>query len=272
MKSKFFAFFLTVCALLSNLNAQILLPDKFEPFAPIIVSCAAIVPDKAEVQIIWRTDDASNTYVSDCEKKLFVWAPPGDHWIEALVVIRVYKEVQVIKQDTFNPSDSSKWQFETIKVIDSVHVQRYDKKFSVSGVVPPSPIPPTPTPPTPTPVPPEPVEPFAAKVREWLKAVPSANYSKEKALAIADNYAAVAAQAVATQDRWNLEAFVNATKERNRNSLSTEDILAWGPTFFNPLAKYQSDLFNSQGLNVNDKAGIAKIWVQTADAIRAAAF
>ncbi len=253
--------------------AQLTVADNYEPHVPIVAGCNCIVPDNGTVQFMWQVDVGSKAIASEDNKKLYIWAPPGTHNVEAVVAITVFNEMLVWVPDPKDPSDINKAKVKTVKTLVSFDVQRYTKSYTVGKSPGPGPNPPPGPGPGPGPLPPPgplPDSAFAKEAYSWLKAVPAANYTKEKAIAIADNYASTAAQAVATSG-WNLAAFVGATKNLNQQKLSVDDISAWATPFFNPLAQYQQKLFTERNLTTSDTAGIAKIWKETADAIRAAA-
>lgn len=124
---------------------------------------------------------------------------------------------------------------------------------------------PTPVPtPTPTPLPMG----FAADVLVMLKATPT--YNKEKALAIAECFASIGGQGSdpARSMGWDLQAFSTNTKELIKGALTTEEIAAWNAPFFKPLATKQSQLFQERGLKTTSREEIAKLWKETAQAIK----
>jgi len=264
--------FLVWCLLCATAFAQITIPDKVEPYQPIIGGCNCIIPTNGKAQFMWRTDDKSKSVTSEPDgTKIYIWAPPGSHYCEVTVLTTISKKVLTLIVDPKDPNNKDKWKVEEVEVVDKFDIQRYEKNYMV-GVSPvpgpDPPVPPGPGPgPGPTPVPPS--DEFAAKVYTWLKAIPAASYSKDKANKIADNYTAVAAQAVATTG-WNLDAFVNTTKTKNRDTLTPEETVAWSAPFFVPLAQEQAALFNARKLTTTDVAGLAQLWKDTAAAIKAA--
>lgn len=253
---------------------QITIPDRIEPYQPIVGGCNCIIPANGSAQFIWRTDDKSKSIASEPDgKKLFIWAPPGSHFCEVTVLTTIFKKVLTLVVDPADPNNKDKWKVVEQEVVDKFDWQRYEKSFIVGESPGPGPGP-TPTPPGPGPgpgpTPPPPTDEFAAKAFAWIGAIPAASYSKEKAMKVASNYSAVAAQAVATSG-WNLDAFVNQTKAKNRETLTPEETTAWSTPFFVPLAQYQAQLFSDRKLTVSDVQGIAKLWNDTAEAIRKAA-
>lgn len=132
----------------------------------------------------------------------------------------------------------------------------------------PGPLPPPGPGPGPVPVP---LDAFAAEALKWLKAVP--NLDKMKALAIADNYSTIGSQGSdpARSQGWDLNSFVTKTKELNRGSLSTEELASWAAPFFRPLAEKQSQIFQERMLKTTDREAVAKLWIETGEAIRKAA-
>lgn len=259
------------------LLAQITVADRYEPYQPIIAGCNCIVPESGTVQFLWSVDSQSKAIPSEDNKKLYIWAPPGNHSVDVVAITTVYQELNVWVEDPKFPGDPTKAILKKIKSMLSQDVQRYNKNYTV-GTAPPGPSPgpgpapgPDPTPPGPGPSPgPGPLDDFTTNALSWLKAIPANNYSKEKAYSIADNYSAIAAQAVATSG-WDLNAFVNQTKQLNQKKLSTDDIAAWSQPFFYPLANHQSKLFTERKLDTKDAMGIAKLWNDTAKAIKGAA-
>lgn len=269
----------------SSAHAQILVPSEVEPYEPIRAGCDCIVPDGAKVVFLWRTDDTSQHEVVDSEKgkgtRLHIWAPPGQHWIEATVIVQQFEEITVLVPDPMDPKNPEKATLKTIQVAKQFSADQYSAKYTVKGAVPtPTPIPtpgpqpgPTPTP-TPTPGPsPNPLGGFSGEVQAWIKAIPASSYSKTKMIMVADNYATIGSQGSDTgkQGTWNLAAFVQKTKELNYATLTTDEIAAWGETFFRPLATYQAKYVNDRKIKDTDRAAIAQLWSETAEAIRAAA-
>lgn len=260
---------LAVLILSTVARGQLTVPDVVAPYQPIIVGCNCIIPANGQATFSWQTDDAAKSVMSDDTYKLYVWAPPGPHMVRVLVVVKVFADVQVLVVDPNDPQDKDKWRVETIKVIRSIDFQNYEKRFTVGTkpVPPPGPDPEPDPDPTPGPVP---TEPFAKEAYAWMKAIPPANYSKEKAIKIAENYKSIGAAMAATNDYPNLKAAMDAVKIKNREALAVEDIQAWGDKFFNPLSVYQAKLFNERNLSTTDKNGIAKIFNETGTAIKVA--
>lgn len=261
--------FVSLCLLCSPAFGQVAMPDVNEPYKPIVAGCDCIAPVGGSIQFIWRAS-GSVSYLQ-CGDKLHIWAPPGAHWVEVTTITQTFKEVVVLIPDPAAPLDISKAKTEKLKISTSIDVARYTKDFTVG--VSPTPVPgPGPAPPPqPGPAPGPTPDGLAGEVQKWLKAVPSANYSKEKANQIADNYESVAAQAVATSG-WNLAAFTQKTKELNQQKFTTAEMAAWADPFFRPLATKQAELFQQRSLTPSDVKGIATLWRDTAAAIRTAAF
>ena len=263
--------FLILLSWVSCAYAQLTVADRYAPYQPIIAGCNCIVPENGSVQFMWQVDSLSKAMPSDDNLRLYIWAPPGSHNVEAVVAVTVFKDVQVWVPDPMHPNDITKAVLSTIKTLVSFDVQRYSKSYMVGPGPAPGPGPPPGPGPDPGPSPgPTPTDDFAKQAFAWMKAVPTTAYSKDKANAIADNYSAVAAQAVATSG-WDLTAFVNQTKQLNQKKLTTDDIAAWATPFFNPLANYQSKVFAERNLTTSDTKGIATIWNETATAIKSAA-
>jgi len=253
-------------------TAQINVPDHLDPYQPIVAGCQCIVPQNGKAQFMWEADGNSKYIPSDDGTKLYIWAPPGNHSVNVLVIVQSFKDVQVVVVDPADPNNKDKWTFKTISVVDSFDVQRYSKNYTVGDTPPPGPTPgPTPNP-TPTPTPTPTPDDFTALAQKWLKDIPPASYSKDLALAIADNYSSVASQAVATSG-WDLNAFVSHTKALNTAKLSDPQKLQdWLNHFFVPLAQYQQTQFDARHLQPTDTAGLAQLWRDKAAAIKGAAF
>lgn len=267
-----------------SLQAQINLPEENDPFAPMVATCEITTPANATTQLLWRTNVKGVPHGD----KFFIWGPPGKHWLEVTVVTSTYRELLVLVPDPSAPNDISKAKTEKVRVAIGTDVVRYNKDFTIVGTPPnpgpgplPGPEPPTPPGPGPLPGPQPPTPPgpgpgpspdgFAGEVRTWLQALPAGAYTKQLANDIADNYDATAAQAVATSG-WNLQAFTTKTKDLNHQKLTTEQLATWAEPFFRPLAAKQAKLFQERNLTPSDVAGIAKLWRDTAEAIRAGAY
>jgi len=333
--------FALLCLLPGVASAQIIMPDVIEPYKKIKAGCDCIIPEGGSLQILWKADAATQIEAVRDGLECFAWAPPGPHWLDAVVI--TYTNQKVFVPDPQFPEDLSKAKVQIIKIIDPLNgVQRFDRAFlvkergpgpstptatmsvtpsaigvgqsatlswattnatsatlnteavaltgtkvvspvagthtyslvasnGVEGVTASANLTVTSTPPPPPP----PSDPFAAKAQEWLKAVPASAYTKAKALGIADNYAAVAAQAVATQDLYDVLAFSTQTKTKNSETVggATELVNNWTPALFRPLAIYQDALAKERKIDIyRDEAGLAQIWRETAEALRKAAF
>lgn len=251
--------------------AQIAVPDTIEPHMPIVAGCNCIIPENGEVQFLWRTDKNSRSIPvgTGKDQKLHVWAGPGQHEIEVTALVTTYQVFKVLVAD---PNDPSKEITKEMRLPTSFDFQQYQKTFKVTGVAPVPDDPVDPDDPDPPPPGPTPNDPFAKEAQGWLKAIPASAYSKTKALGVADNYDAIAAQAVATSTLPNLAAFSAAMKERNLATLGIDGVNSWRDPFFVPLANYQAKLAQERGVTATNVRELAKIYTETATAIRAAAF
>lgn len=268
------AILLIAAALNAYGQGGLTIQPEYDPHAPIVAGCDCIIPQNAQSQFSWRYDAGTKALEGADARKLYVWAPPGEHWVECTVMIQTYREITVWVPDEANPNDISKAKVQKVKIAEGFTVNHYDATFKVRGTpLPPGPVPPGPVPPGPIPPPGPTPTGLAAQVQTWLKAVPAAQYSKAKALAIADNYLSIGSQGgdPARNSGWDLQAFTTRTKELNQQTLSTAEIAAWSPAFFKPLAEAQAKLFAERGLTTTDKAGLSKIWTETGEAIKAGA-
>lgn len=252
------------------LYGQITVPDEIAPHEPIIAGCNCILPQGGIAEFIWRTDQLSKSAPVENGTKLHVWAGPGSHYIETIVI--AYREMMVFVPDPQFPNDPAKAKPEKIRVY--INMQRFDKTYKVTGT--PTPPPPGPDPPPPPPPPPGPTPAgFAGEVAKMLSALKAASpsaYSKAKALRVGGTFASVAAQAVATQDKYDIIAFVSATKANNESIIPIAERAVWSTHVLAPIAKYQDNLAKMRGIDIfNDEAGLAKIWVETAEAMTEAA-
>lgn len=252
-------------------KAQLTVPSKVKPHEPIISGCECIVPKDGEAQFIWRVDDKSKFVVAKDGKKIYVWAAPGKHWIEATVIIQTYTEITVFVPDPAAPTDPTKAKLKKIKISTGHTIQRYTKQYVVEGKAPdikPD-VPPDDDDDDPQP---DNLSAFAKLARKWMKDVPGPNYSRDFAMQISRNYATVAAQGSdpARSRGWTVATFTQKTKELN-NKLDRVRLTAWATTFFRPLSKHQAALFQQRGLKTSDTKAIAKLWEETATAIKKAA-
>jgi hypothetical protein len=272
---KFALVFTWVLLLAGPLLGQLTVPDVVAPYEPIVIGCNCIVPENGEASFIWSVDSKSKFrgVPEEAPVRIHVWAPPGAHSAEAVVIVKTFQEFTILIAD---PADSSKTITKKVKLPVNFDIQRYSKSYVVGTPGPgpaPGPDPPPDPSPGPGPGPPPPADPFAAEVRKWLKAVPPSSYSIVGAMAIADNYQAVASEAVATQANFDILAFSAKTKEKNHATLSVTGVQPWVEPFFRPLAQYQSKLAEQRGIDIyKDEAGLARIWSETAKAIKEGAF
>lgn len=256
--------------------AQLTIPDVVQPYAKIVAGCDCIIPQGAEVTFDWSFSSNVQYEVSENTYRAYLWAPPGDHQAEVLVVIKHYKELWVLEVDPQDPQNKDKWKVVQKKVLDAVDWQRYSKRFKVGGQPGPGPGPgpgPEPPPPGPDPPPgPGPTDPLAKKVHEWLAAVPRQYYSKDKVMKFANVYASVASRAVATSDVQNLEGFLTMTKTENAKVVNNDpaEVEAWRQPFFVPLGKETQAMYQARNLTPNNVKGIADLWQEIAKAMKAA--
>lgn len=132
---------------------QLVLQDQYAQHAPIVIRCEVPSVPLTTITLLWSVDEAA--YSLPCPTKngvdeLHVWAPPGEHWAEATVISNRYREQVIRIPDQDEPANPAKFKVDTVRINVSTDVQRYKKKFSVSGVPPSTPITPT----TPKPLPP----------------------------------------------------------------------------------------------------------------------
>jgi hypothetical protein len=252
------------CLLCIPAFAQLNIPDRVDPYDPIVAGCQCILPENGEAQFRWKLDEHCKGITSADGKQMYIWSPPGTHEISCFVTTELYQYIDVWVPDPNAPDDVTKAKRQKIKILLSFDTQEYSKTFTVGPAPPPTP----PTPPTP-PVPPSPDGDFAQAALSWMKAIPSSSFNKDKMGKVADSYTAVAAQAAATTG-WTLQAFNSATKDKVAQVLTSTDIAAWRDPFFLPLADKQASIFNDRKLSTTDVPGIVKLWNETATAIKSA--
>lgn len=128
---------LVVSAVCLEAFAQIEAPKEVEPYSPIIVSYSVPVKADAETKVTWRGSSESVKYEAiPNTTTLHVWAPPGDHWIEATVATQTFRELLVLVPDPAAPTDLSKAKSEKVKISLSFAVDRHTANFKVKGAAP----------------------------------------------------------------------------------------------------------------------------------------
>lgn len=270
MKSVLSVVFGLLC---STAFGQLMIPDVVKPYDKIVAGCNCIIPANGEAAFEWTFSQNLQSEVNAENTKAYLWGPPGIHSVAVFVVIRTYKDVFTVEADPKDPTNKDKWVLKKIKVLDDVDWNHYDKTFTISGTPGPGPGP-DPPPPGPIPPGPGPTDDFAKKIFTWLKVVPANYYTKAKVEAFANNYASIASRAVATNDIQNLEGFLQATKLANAATINNDpaEADAWRIALFEPLGKELSAMYKARNLQPTDKAGIGKLWTDTATALKAGEF
>lgn len=180
-------------------EARIVVPETTAPFRPIVARIAVPNDPYSQVVTAWSADpDTSFRPVRvDAADELDVWATPGAHWLECIVVINRYEDQTVLVPDEQEPANVAKYKSKTLRVLLGTDVKKYRQPFTV-GPLPKTPdTPGTPqTPNTPT-TPLDPITPktptdgdlagvygLAPKVRDKVaELVPIANRAKVAGLA-----------------------------------------------------------------------------------------
>lgn len=153
MRFPLFAALVLCC---SSAFGQISVQREVDLYDPIIATCKIPESKDTDVQITWRVSSGKVQYetLPGQGDKLFIWAPPGDHWLEATVASQQYRELLVLVPDPAFPDDASKAKPEKVKIALAFTLNRYTADFTVKGSVP-NPVPPQPNPqPQPQPLPP----------------------------------------------------------------------------------------------------------------------
>lgn len=235
MLRSFVGSLLGILLIAASVQAQITIPDVIPPHEPIVAGCNCTVPKGATVLFMWRTDAASRSILSEKGDQIYVWAPPGEHFVEAIVIVQTFKTLKVLVPDPDDPNKPPKT--ETLKIQDTIDVQRYDKTYRVSGTVPPGPNPPGPNPPGPNPPPtPTPILPPLGKVA-YEGAIKVEATARAKATELAANHESVAARLAAggfsgADEQAQLEAAGAELTKLNRATCSAPGVRdAWLPTF-----------------------------------------
>lgn len=277
LKSLFLFWILLACLWCTATQAQIIVNEVYQPFERIIAVCDLDVDEGVDVRYQWRSDlkDEQISVLED-GRLLHIWAQPGNHWLEVIVVTQ---KVRILEIPKFDPEDPKNWEkvtWEKVRVAESLDVSRYDSQFKVEGTAPGPGPDPGPTPDIPdTPDPPAPVAGFAGEVRKWLQAMPAGAYKKEIVVAIGDSYLSVGSQGSdpARNQGWSLDAFRTKTRDLNREAIEANggEILQWDG-FMRNLAQYQADLYAQRGLTTTSVAKIAELWTETGNALKAGAY
>lgn len=125
---------------------------EYPPHIPIVLEKPEYNPPilqpgvEAEVDVAWKFDDGAK-FLPGPGDTIHVWATPGAHVVEAIVVATLFKQ-----EDVLGPDMKAK----TIKVFVGTDIVRWEKSFVVSGR---APNPPPPVPPEPEPEPEPDVDP-----------------------------------------------------------------------------------------------------------------
>jgi hypothetical protein len=145
---------LIALALLSQINV----PDRVDPYAPIVATCDVQAAKGSTISYSWDSDDGTKLRVDGGNRATAcAWAPPGAHSLKCVAVIQSFTEMVVWVPDTNSPNDISKAKLQTIKLLTASDVKSYNKSFTVGDPAPTPPPGPTPTPgPGPNPPPPNP--------------------------------------------------------------------------------------------------------------------
>lgn len=134
--SRFLSFFVWF-ALIGTSFGQIEAPKEVNPYTPIIVSYAIPAKGDTEVQVSWRVSSDTVQYETvPNTNTLHVWAPPGDHWIEATVASQSYREQLVLVPDPAAPTDLTKAKAEKVRIATGFSINRYVANFKVKGSLP----------------------------------------------------------------------------------------------------------------------------------------
>jgi hypothetical protein len=139
---------------------QVIVPREVDPYEPIVATCQNTSSQDTDVQIGWEVSSDKVQYkildgpVQGDGAVLHIWAPPGEHWVEATVATQRFREIVVVVPDADDPT---KTKTERVKIAVGFSVNRHKAGFTVGGAppAPPGPGPgpgpgPTPTIPTPS--------------------------------------------------------------------------------------------------------------------------
>lgn len=219
---------------------QINIPDEVEPHHSIVAGCNCVIPEGAEVRVIWRirplTPNAYSELIPAPNNQAYIWASPGQHEVTMTVAWKTFEIKKIGDQEIRSEKD---WD-----------LQQYEKAFLVTGNPAPNPNPnPQPTPTG-----------FQAQVKAAFAKVPAV--SRAAASKIAANYEAVAAEAAANSSSWDPAAMVNEVKVRHTTALTPAEIKDWG-VFWPELAKALKAL----NLSATDLDGHVKAFHEIAAAL-----
>lgn len=232
MNFKSLAWLLLLC---SRIIAQINVADSYEPYEPIIVGCSCIVPEDADVQFHWTVDDRSKAIETD-SNQLYVWAPPGEHFVQLLVIKQFYEEIQVFVPNPSHPEDPTKAILKTVKVAGKFETERYEKGYRVGK--------PGPEPePDPGPGP----DPSPGGWDEIISKAPD----KSKVQDVAGNYSSVGSQMSdpARNGSFNYQSCSQMVAAKHREVLGSS-FGQWSG-FFSALAEWQIDYVKENNIDIS---------------------
>lgn len=135
---------------------EIDIPMESEPYKLITAELSFDEPEEGveiERKIAWkRSSEAVDWDELNDGEMLHLVAPPGKHWIEALIVTQMFKTETVFIPDPDNPKDPAKAKTKKVKSLLGFEIAQPRQEFTVKGSVPTPPPGPSPGP-DPVPVP-----------------------------------------------------------------------------------------------------------------------
>lgn len=192
--------------LVSNVQAQITVPDRVDPHTPIVAGCNCVTPEGSEVKIQWTISDGA--HLIPVGNSAHVWAPPGTYEISTSVVWMQFEEIEV------KVGDGTKRKIRSLLAWD---LQTFEKTFTVGPDPGPNPNPgPNPGPnPSPTG--------FEAQILAALQAIGNPDSRKK----VAKIYSEVAEKANTRRDVYKPALMVDEAKTRVASELTPAELQTW---------------------------------------------
>lgn len=237
---------------------QITINESYEPHEPIVAGCSCVIPENCDVQLHWTVDEGSAAI--EAGKQVFIWAPPGKHFVNLLIVKQYYEFIDVFVPNPDNPTDPTKAILKKVKVSKGFETEKFERGYVVSGEPDPDPNPDPDPDPSPTP-------------SDWSKIADLAP-DKSKLQMVAGNYSSIGSQMsdpARNGNYPNYSACSDAVQAKHRDVLGAS-FGQWG-SFFSELAKWQVEQIRKRNINVSssvsgsDKLEIGKLFTDIGEGL-----
>ena len=254
---------LIACLVLaSTCFGQITLNDTYKPHEPIVAGCSCVIPENCDVQLHWTVDE--NSAAIEAGKQVYIWAPPGKHFVNLLIVKQYFEHIDVFVPNPDSPTDPTKAILKKVKVSKGFETERFERGYVVSGEPAPGPDPDPEPDPEPKPTPSD------------LSKIADLAPDKTKLKLVAGNYASIGSQMSDPARNGN---FPNYSSCSDAVQAMHRDVLGgsfgqWG-SFFSALAKWQVEQIKARDINVSsslsssDKLKIGKLFTDLGEGLDA---